>query len=47
VSPASCCWQAFWVSDSNAPLLRGTSLSGGGDFKVVVQTVKLGVNYRF
>jgi outer membrane immunogenic protein len=35
------------VGGTLAPLLSGTSLSGGGDFKVVVQTVKLGLNYRF
>ena len=35
------------VGGTLAPLVSGTSLSGGGDFKLVVQTVKLGVNYRF
>lgn len=35
------------VGGTLAPLLSGTSLSGGGDFKLVVQTVKLGLNYRF
>jgi len=25
----------------------GLSIAGGGDFKVVVQTIKLGINYRF
>jgi outer membrane immunogenic protein len=33
------------VGGTLAPLLSGAS--GGGDFKVVVQTVKLGLNYRF
>jgi outer membrane immunogenic protein len=35
------------VGGTLAPVLSGTSLSGGGDFKLVVQTVKLGLNYRF
>ena len=35
------------IGGTLAPLLSGTSLSGGGDFKLVVQTVKLGLNYRF
>jgi outer membrane immunogenic protein len=35
------------IGGTLAPLLTGTSLSGGGEFKAVVQTVKLGLNYRF
>ncbi len=35
------------VGGTLAPVLSGISLLGGGDFKVVVQTVKLGLNYRF
>jgi outer membrane immunogenic protein len=35
------------VSGLLASQLGGISLSGGGDFKVVVQTIKLGLNYRF
>lgn len=35
------------IGGTLAPVLSGTSLSGGGEFKAVVQTVKLGLNYRF
>jgi outer membrane immunogenic protein len=36
------------VGGTLAPLVPpGTSLSGGGDFKVAVHTIKLGINYRF
>jgi outer membrane immunogenic protein len=36
------------IGGTLAPLIPpGLSLSGGGDFKVVVQTIKLGINYRF
>jgi outer membrane immunogenic protein len=35
------------IGGTLAPFLPGLSLTGGGDFKVIVQTIKLGINYRF
>jgi outer membrane immunogenic protein len=36
------------IGGTLAPLLpAGISLKGGGDFKVTVHTIKLGINYRF